>query len=111
MSSRRKKMTYSEVRETYNLFDEAKREKKSKKNEKLLNAARLIISWLLPWSIVSLVLLSEFNLFNAKGILIAFLILSISFLYMKYAQKREKLFSLASAIFSYIIVALAFWGI
>ena len=97
-------MTYSEVREMYTFFDATEREKKEKELRRLLNAVNLILTWLIPWGISSFIISKSYFGINAKSALLSFVILALSFPFCQSSQKKEKMYSLFSLVFSYLIM-------
>ena len=98
-------MTYSETRENYTFFYSRAAERKEERNTKMLNAVKLLLTWLLPWSVTSLSIMSVYSLFNAKGALIASVILYLSFLFSRNSLKKERMYRIFSVVFSFLVAA------
>ncbi len=98
-------MTYSETREMYTFFYAEHYERKEERNTRLLNAVKLLVCWLLPWSVTSAGIMSINSLFNAKGALLASVILALSFLFYMSSVKKEKSYFVFSVIFSFLVAS------
>lgn len=98
-------MTYSETREKYTFFYVTSQERRNGRSTKLLNAIKLLLCWLLPWTVTSASVMSVYSLFNAKGALITSVILTLSFLFYRSSQKREKSFFLFAVVFSFLVAS------
>ena len=98
-------MTYSETREMYTFFYAENEQKREARITKMLNAIKLLVCWLLPWSVVSAGIAGVYSLYNAKGVLLSFVILLLSFLFVLSSLKKERAYSVFAVIFSYLIAA------
>ncbi len=98
-------MTYSETREKYTFFYVTSEERRNGRSTKLLNAVKLLLCWLLPWAVTSASVMSVYSLFNAKGALLASVILTLSFLFYRSSQKREKSYFLFAVVFSFLVAS------
>ncbi len=96
-------MTYSETREMYTIFYAAGETKKKERNEKMLNAFKLLFSWFLPYSITAFYTTKGLNASGVRCILISFVILALSFLFSLYALKKEKVYVLFTFFCSSLI--------
>ena len=100
-------MTYSEAREMYTIFYAAGEMKKKERNEKLLNAFKLLLSWIMPYSIMAFYTVRGLNLTGAECYLTSFVILSLSFLFTSSALKKEKVYTIFTLFCSYLIAVSA----
>lgn len=98
-------MTYSETREKYTFFYAEFRKRKGEKSTRLLNAVKLLVCWLIPWSVTSAGIMSINSLFNAKGALVSSVILALSFLFYMSSVKKEKSYFVFSVIFSFLVAS------
>ncbi len=96
-------MTYSETREMYTFFYAEKAQKREERFLKMSNAARLFITWFIPWAVTSLSVVSVYSLLNAKGLLVSFIIMAPGYLFSRYAGKKDKAYRSFSVVFSYLI--------
>ena len=100
---RREKMTYSETREMYTSVYSTLSTRREKREERLLNALKLLWAWLLPWLLTSLSIVYLHKLYNAKGFLLSFVILALSFSFSLCASHRDRTYSIFWVVFSYLI--------
>ena len=98
-------MTYSETREKYTFFYATTQERRNGRSTRMLNAIKLLLCWLLPWSVTSASVMSVHSLFNAKGALLSSVILTLSFLFCRGSLKREKMYSHFCLVFSFLVAA------
>ena len=89
----------------YTFFYAENEQKKEARISRMLNAFKLLACWLLPWSAVSISIAAVYSLFNAKGLLLSFVILLLSFLFVLSSLKKERAYSVFAVIFSYLIAA------
>ena len=102
INKRRRKMTYSEVRERYSMDALEYIEKREKARKRVYSSISLFFSWLLPWTLSVALLILGINMLNAKSITFSLLFLSLS-LFLFRAIKEEKKLRIMFIFFSYLV--------
>ena len=102
INKRRRKMTYSEVREMYSMDALEYIEKREKARKRVYSSISLFFSWLLPWTLSVALLILGINMLNAKSITFSLLFLSLS-LFLFRAIKEEKKLRIMFIFFSYLV--------
>ena len=102
INKRRRKMTYSEVREMYSMDALEYIEKREKARKRVYSSISLFFSWLLPWTLSVALLILGINMLNAKSITFSLLFLSIS-LFLFRAIKEERKLRIMFIFFSYLV--------
>lgn len=101
-------MTYSETREMYTFFYVREENERRKRNARLLNALKLLYSWLFPWAVTSLSIIKVNSLSSMKSFLLSFVILTLSFLFSSSNMKKNRMYALFSLFFSYLMALSSF---
>ena len=102
INKRRRKMTYSEVREMYSMDALEYIEKREKARKRVYSSISLFFSWLLPWTLSVALLILGINMLNAKSITFSLLFLSLS-LFLFRAIKEERKLRIMFIFFSYLV--------
>ena len=102
INKRRRKMTYSEVREMYSMDALEYIEKREKARKRVYSSISLFFSWLLPWTLSVALLILGINMLNAKSITFSLLFLSL-YLFLFRAIKEEKKLRIMFIFFSYLV--------
>ena len=102
INKRRRKMTYSEVREMYSMDALEYIEKREKARKRVYSSISLFFSWLLPWTLSVALLILGINMLNAKSVMFSMLFLSLS-LFLFRATKDERKLRIMFIFFSYLV--------
>ena len=102
INKRRRKMTYSEVREMYSMEALDYIEKREKSRKRVYSSISLLFSWLLPWAMSVTILILGINVLNAKSVMFSLLVLSLS-LFLFRATKEERKLKIMFIFFSYLV--------
>ena len=102
INKRRRKMTYSEVREMYSMEALDYLEKREKSRKRVYSSISLLFSWLLPWAMSVTILILGINVLNAKSVMFSLLVLSLS-LFLFRATKEERKLRIMFIFFSYLV--------
>ena len=102
INKRRRKMTYSEVREMYSMDALEYIEKREKARKRVYSSISLFFSWLLPWTLSVALLILGINMLNAKSITFSLLFLSLA-LFLFRAIKEERKLRIMFIFFSYLV--------
>ena len=102
INKRRRKMTYSEVREMYSMDALEYIEKREKARKRVYSSISLFFSWLLPWTLSVALLILGINMLNAKSVMFSMLFLSLSLVLFR-ATKDERKLRIMFIFFSYLV--------
>ena len=102
INKRRRKMTYSEVRERYSMDALEYIEKREKARKRVYSSISLFFSWLLPWTLSVALLILGINMLNAKSVMFSMLFLSLSLVLFR-ATKDERKLRIMFIFFSYLV--------
>ena len=102
INKRRRKMTYSEVREMYSMDALEYIEKREKARKRVYSSISLFFSWLLPWTLSVALLILGINMLNAKSVMFSMRFLSLSLVLFR-ATKDERKLRIMFIFFSYLV--------